>query len=235
MKKVKVLGLAVLLMGLLSGCKKFTSEESAISVNNKGAVEAFVKESFDKDYYDVEELEASIDHAILEYNESKGSENIEKKEFEVKDKNAELTMKYASGNDYAAFNDVTMFTGDVLGAYNAGYDFAGSFQSVEKGQVASTNVTGRDILSSYNYGIVILNEAMVVNVPANIVYASDNVEVTGKRTARVLSGTELSEKVSGTGAETDSGGVLSIAPVSSSAVKTNTEGNTAKLAYILYE
>ena len=35
MRKGKVLGLAVLIMGLLSGCEKFEPEETAISVDNK--------------------------------------------------------------------------------------------------------------------------------------------------------------------------------------------------------
>ena len=165
MRKGKVLGLAVLIMGLLSGCEKFEPEETAISVDNKGQVVSYVKESFDKDYYSSEELEASIDQAILDYNTAGGTENVKKKKFEVKDQNAELTMSYATGNDYSKFNNVTLFTGDVLEAYQAGYDFAGKFQSVEKGQVTATDVTGNDILNSYNYGIVILTEPILVTVP----------------------------------------------------------------------
>lgn len=175
MRKGKVLGLAVLIMGLLSGCEKFEPEETAISVDNKGQVVSYVKESFDKDYYSSEELEASIDQAILDYNTAGGTENVKKKKFEVKDQNAELTMSYATGDDYSKFNNMTLFTGDVLEAYQAGYDFAGKFQSVEKGQVTATDVTGNDILNSYNYGIVILTEPILVTVPGNIVYASDNV------------------------------------------------------------
>lgn len=81
MRKGKVLGLAVLIMGLLSGCEKFEPEETAISVDNKGQVVSYVKESFDKDYYSSEELEASIDQAILDYNTAGGTENVKKKKF----------------------------------------------------------------------------------------------------------------------------------------------------------
>ena len=65
---------------------------------------SYVKESFDKDYYSSEELEASIDQAILDYNTAGGTENVKKKKFEVKDQNAELTMSYATGDDYSKFN-----------------------------------------------------------------------------------------------------------------------------------
>ena len=59
-------------------------------MDNKGQVVSYVKESFDKDYYSSEELEASIDQAILDYNTAGGTENVKKKKFEVKDQNAEL-------------------------------------------------------------------------------------------------------------------------------------------------
>lgn len=228
MKKVRVLGLAVLMTGLLSGCEKFSPEETAISVNKDGEIVSFITESFEKDYYRADELEASIDQAIYNYNEQVGGENIEKKKFEVKDQAAKLTINYASGEDYARFNGVTLFAGDVLGAYNVGYDFKGGFQSVDKGTVIAP-VTGNEILNSYNYGIVILEENIEVKVPGNIVYVSDNVEVTGKKTARVASAKSTGSETA-LQQETDANGALSIMPVSSSGVE-----NTSGLAYILYD
>ena len=242
MKKVKFLGLAAFSAVLLFGCQKFSPDKTAISVNNDGEIVSYIKESFDKDYYSAEELEAIIDQAVSEYNASLGTENIKKEKFEVENLTAELRIQYAGGDDYSAFNDVVMYTGDVLGAYHAGYDFKGTFQSVEKGKVTATDVTGNDILNSYNYGIVIMEEAMDVQVPGNIVYASDNVTITGKKTATVLeSQTEETPAVSKTETEyeTDESGIISIAPVSSDAApsgKTTEEGTAeTKLAYILYE
>ena len=234
MKKVKILGLAVVSMGLLSGCSRFTPDETAISIKKDYGIVSYVKETFDKEYYNADELEATIDQEILEYNTSVGSENIEKTKFEVKDQMAELKMEYATGDDYASFNDVTMFSGDVLGAYYAGYDFAGSFQSLEKGKVTADEVTGNDILNSYNYGIVILEEAVEVQVPGNIVYASSNVTITGKRSAVVQSVAEEQPSTEAVEHETNEDGVLSIAPVSSGSVKQKDEAEN-KLAYILYE
>lgn len=103
---------------------------------------------------------------------------------------------------------------------------------MEKGQVTATDVTGNDILNSYNYGIVILTEPILVTVPGNIVYASDNVEITGKKTARVLSETEAAGETEEP--ETTADGAISLSPVNSGQEK-ETEGSTAALAYILYE
>ena len=104
--------------------------------------------------------------------------------------------------------------------------------SVEKGQLTATDVTGNDILNSYNYGIVILTEPILVTVPGNIVYASDNVEITGKKTARVLSETEAAGETEEP--ETTADGAISLSPVNSGQEK-ETEGSSAALAYILYE
>ena len=100
-------------------------------------------------------------------------------------------------------------------------------------------MTGNEILNSYNYGIVILEEAMDVKVSGNIVYASSNVEITGKKTATVLESTDqtAAKATESTQRETDADGALTIAPVSvNSANKQSAEeGANAKLAYILYE
>lgn len=103
MRKGKVLGLAVLIMGLLSGCEKFEPEETAISVDNKGQVVSYVKESFDKDYYSSEELEASIDQAILDYNTAGGTENVKKKKFEDEGSERGAYEELCDGDDYSKF------------------------------------------------------------------------------------------------------------------------------------
>ena len=78
-----------------------------------------------------------------------------------------MEIDYATGEDYANFNNVTFFTGDVLTAYyDAGYDFQATFQSVEKGTVVSSAVTREEVLNSYNYDILILEEPIEVKVPA---------------------------------------------------------------------
>jgi len=233
MKKNRILGVAMISLGLLTGCSVGSPDRTAISVEKDYAVVSYIKESFDKAYYNSGELEATIDQAIYEYNEKAGAEIIEKTEFEVKNQIAEVEIKYATGDAYSKFNDITLFSGDVVGAYHAGYDFAGPFQSIEKGKVTRVDVTGNEILNSYNYGILILEENVDVYVPGNIVYASSNVQITGRRTATVLaSGSQgKTEKVEH---ETNANGEVSIAPVSSGSVNTAT-GESGKLAYILYD
>lgn len=232
MKKGKILGLAVLSMSLLCGCSRFEPDQTAISVKKDGAVLSYIKETFDKDYYNQDELESTIDKAIQDYNSVLGTENIKKKKFQVKDQIAELQIEYATGEDYSKFNGVTVYTGDVLGAYHSGYDFRGTFQSVKKGVVTSENVSGNEILNSYNYGIIILDEALDVQVPGNIVYASSDVQVTGRNTATVKRAEEEHFSESSVEHETDAEGIISIAPVSAEG---SSEDEAAELSYILYE
>lgn len=236
MKKVSVLCLTVFTVGLLTGCQKFTPDGTAVAIKSDGKVVSVVKESFDKEYYDGEELKANIESAVSEYNTSQGAENVKEKGFEVKDQVATLKMEYATGGDYAKFNQVSFYTGDVLGAYyDAGYDFQTTFQSVEKGAVVSSSVTREEVLNSYNYDTLILEEPIEVKIPGTIVYASENVEVTGKDTARVkASGDEKAQAETETESvsETGDSDVLELEPVE---MEEMTEEGGSKLAYILYK
>lgn len=236
MKKVRFLCLTVLTMGLLTGCQRFSPDGTAVTIRSNGKIQSVVKESFDKEYYSEEELQAEIENAVSQYNTNAGAENVEQKGFSVEDQVATLEIDYATGEDYANFNNVTFFTGDVLTAYyDAGYDFQATFQSVEKGTVVSSAVTREEVLNSYNYDILILEEPIEVKVPGNIVYASTNVEITGKNTARVVSSdAETAETESETETESisESGEVQTVAlePMT----EETGEEESIQLAYILY-
>ena len=138
----------------------------------------------------------------------------------------------------------------MVAAGGAGYDFDTTFQSVEKGTVVDESVSSDEVLNSYNYNVVILEEEMAVEVPGNIVYVSSNVEVTGKKSARVLGSqeesqaeteTEFTETESGGETVTDAmAGLVSIAPKEDQELESETEteeknSQGSSVAYIIYE
>ncbi|MDO5424969.1 MAG: hypothetical protein Q4F41_14700 [Eubacteriales bacterium] len=233
MKKAKILFVTACTLGILTGCSKFDPDGTAIMARKDGDVTAVVMETLDQSYYDSTELQNLINQDVAAYNASAGAENITVKEFEVVNQTANLTMDYASGEDYAAFNNVTFYTGDVLGAYDAGYDFQTTFQKVEKGNVTDSQVTRQEVLNSYNYYTVIMEEAMDVQVEGSIVYASSNVQITGKNTCRVVSSSYASQtEAEETEASTMEDGTVLLSPTS---VTASTQDGAKDLAYILYE
>ncbi len=185
MKKGCVYGLSLCLGLALTGCSSFSPAVSGISIDKKGAVQEFVRESFDQSYYDKGELEEELDAQIKSYNDSAGAKAVKKQSFRVKDGYAQLRMTYAGTKNYAEFNHLDFYAGDIQGAVQAGYAFEGKFAQVSDGQVQEALVWGSAIMTGKNYQTVALRQAMLVEVPGTIKYVSENVKVTGKSTAVV--------------------------------------------------
>ena len=225
MKQAKILCMAAAAAVFFTGCSRFEPDSTAMLAKKDGSVTAVVIETLDQSYYDSAELESLINQEVADYNASAGAENIRVENFTAENQTANLTMEYAGGDDYAAFNNVTFFTGDILGAYDAGYDFQTVFQSVERGNVTNSQVTREEV------------EPMELQVDGNIVYASSNVEITGRNTCRVLSAagaqeeTEVSEEESAQPETLEDGTVL-LTPTKVTRAEDTAESS---LAYIMYE
>ncbi|MGN0355245.1 MAG: hypothetical protein ACI4EI_09260 [Muricoprocola sp.] len=183
---------AVLVSGcLLTGCSSFSPEVTGISINKKGGISEVVRESFDASYYSEAELEQEIDTAIGLYTSENGSKTVKKKSLSVKNGEAVLKMEYASDKDYAEFNNVGFYLGNISGAIQAGYPFDGSFYQVVLGKIDDSNtVWGSSIMSGTNYKTVVVSEPLLVEVPGTIHYVSENVKVRDKSTA-VTESTEV--------------------------------------------
>ena len=62
MRRGKILLILAVCTMILSGCSmKFSAEENAVYVNKDGEIVSAIVESFDKDYYDAEELQDMLE------------------------------------------------------------------------------------------------------------------------------------------------------------------------------
>ena len=95
-------------------------DASTIVFGRDGSLVVNTVEEFNKDYYDVSELEQTIDNAVSAY-----GDGVTKKKLEVRSGIAYLTMEYNSTEDYTSFNDTKMFDGTLSEAQAAGYDLSG--------------------------------------------------------------------------------------------------------------
>jgi len=184
MKRGRLIAALICAACILTGCGGFSPEVTGVSIDKKGRITQVVRESFDKDYYDKKEVEGEISSAVKTYNEAAGGKKVKKKGFSVKNGVAVLSMTYASAKDYADFNDIGFYVGDILGAVQAGHAFEGKFLKVSDGKAeAEASVWGSQIMTGKNYQTVVIEEALLVEVPGNIKYVSENMKVTGKSTA----------------------------------------------------
>lgn len=171
---------------LLAGCGNSVPEGNAISVDKKGTITSTITESFDKDFYDADELKEEIDSELADYNKTFAKDHISLKKFEVKNGTAVLQMTFAGSDDYSSYNEEELFVGTVSEARAEGYDLSGElldpngaktdFSSLEAGDEAKVLILETD-------------DACQVLVPGEIlaVSAGGNVTVTGKKQAAVES------------------------------------------------
>ena len=160
-KSLMLLGISAVMLG---GCSmKFSAEEDAVYVNKKGQVLGAIVESFDKDYYDADELQGMLEQDVVEYNGENGKNSIEVDSFKVSGGQVKVIMNYA---DLA----------DIQG----------------KNYGANVTFTGRDGLETLtldqiegDYYVILLEEKIVVQTAGKIAYVSNNVSIEGEKLARV--------------------------------------------------
>lgn len=186
MKRGRYLAILLAAGCMMTGCSSFggfSPEVSGVSISKKGAVTEVIREMFDESAYSKEELEQQMNSEIEAYNTAAGDDCVKKKSLKVKDGVAQMRIAYASVKDYIAFNDVEFYAGDIVGAVQQGYMFEGVFKSVTGGTVDdSSSIWGSAIISKENDAVVVFDGPLLVDVPGEIKYVSENVHVTEKNT-----------------------------------------------------
>lgn len=180
MRRMKSLLLLAVSVLMLCGCSmRFSAEENAIYVNKSGKIVSAIVESFDKEYYDAEELEGILDQSVVEYNAENGKNSIEVDSFKVGNGQIKVIMNYSSWADYAHFNDVEFFAGQLSDIQGKNYGRNISFVSKDGTETVEFDKIDGD------YYVILLEEKIVVQTSGKIAYVSDNVSVEGEKLARV--------------------------------------------------
>lgn len=187
MKKVISICLSLILMSsLLVGCGKSENPDTdTVYVKKNGSITEISIGSFDKEYYDQEELSQFIEDEITSYKDENENCDVKMDSVSVEEDVATLSMKYGDYEDYAGFNGVEFFAGTVVQAIAAGYTFDVAYNSVEAGtETGSADQT--EVTNSDKFKVVVLNEDTDVVIKGKIVYVSDsNVTVKSDNTASV--------------------------------------------------
>ena len=169
----------------LSGCSEAEEDfdETTISVSKRGKVSERIVESFNKDYYDLAELEDEFTRSVMEYNAAMGSEEIRVKSIELKDSQVYVDVDFNGPSDYESFVGENLFVGTVSDAYDNGYSMDVTLKAVD-----SQDKIGKvQIMGMNDNTIIILSEHGRVKAFKDIAYVSANVDVINSKEVRVLS------------------------------------------------
>jgi len=180
--KKKITALMVSLgMILLTGCQNMgTVDVTTLQIKNDGTIYATHVEDFDKSYYDIDELEISIDTLIAEYNREAGENSITVDKVQQKDTKAIVKMEYSSAKNYNDFNRVPFFVGAVDVAYLAGYEFDELTSVSGDGSTISLKEADKA-----GYIVVAVQEKINIKVPGKVLYTSDTVSLVSAKKVSV--------------------------------------------------
>ncbi len=186
MRKSIIAIMMVAIFICVSACSTGESEdyaESTIVVAKKGRISERIIESFDKDYYSIDELQSEFESSVSQYNDNMGSEEIKLKKIELNGTLLTVDLDFTGPSDYENFTGETMFIGTVGDAYDNGYTMDVTLKGVEKGdKIEKVQIMG---LSDKN--IIIMSEHVRVRTFDDIAYVSANVDVVSDKEARILS------------------------------------------------
>ena len=182
----KIAVTAVLCAGviMMGGCSMLDQEKewkpqksSAISVGKDGTITEYVSDTLDESYYSDTELQSMIESEISDYNSKNGENSVSMKDFQVNGKDVQLTMEYKKAEDYAQFNHTEFYYGSMINAQLAGYLFDVSYKEVKNGAAGSAEISGTDVLKNMASEVMIVTAPLEVHVPGNVLYTSDNAQV----------------------------------------------------------
>lgn len=187
MKRLTALLMIVVLAFGLTACGnkvgdiELENNQNVIYIQEDGSVTYAVSESFDKDYYDEDDLEDKIDNEVAEYNNSgKASirDAIEVDRFKVKKGTATLVLNFATVYDfftyaieYNRFAEDKFYAGAI--ADNSECGIKGDFISPDKKESRK----GKEIKKMTDAEILIVNEQYKVQIDGTVQYISTNCKI----------------------------------------------------------
>lgn len=161
-----------LVTALLSGVGSSASDTSRLTFEEDGSLTFEEVTDLDSADYDKDQLKDYVTGLIDSFNETYGSEAITLEECSVKSDQAYVKTSYDSPDTYTSFTSYVTYCDTVENAYEAGYDFTDTFDTVSdgaKGQVVETS----GISDFTGMQVAIVKENVQVVVPGDIAYISD--------------------------------------------------------------
>ena len=177
-----VLALVCLLSLGLAGCASAVrSSSTSLSIDETGTIVEEIVEAQGSEKYSQEELTAFINAQLEQYNADKDEAAISLDSCLIESGTVKIRMTYNSCADYADFNQMVCFDGTLQEAEAAGYEIERTWLDPEGAIGDKEIIRERDA----EWKIFIVSEAIDVKVPDKILYASENVKITGRLTATV--------------------------------------------------
>lgn len=187
MKKIMILVMSFVLAIGLTACGSIIGDinleagQSAIYIHKDGIVSYAVAESFDKDYYDEDDLKSKIKSEVEDYNasdEASVNDAVELDDFDVSKGVATVVIEFATDYDFLgyikSYNRVEadrFYIGTI--ADNSKCKIKGDFVSSD----GKENIKGKEISKMTEAYILIVNEEYKVQIDGKVLYTGTNCKI----------------------------------------------------------
>lgn len=186
-KKAAILFCGALSVTIFGACgSKLDVEKNTIALQRNGKVLEAAVEDFSQSYYDEEELDTYIQEAVNSYVAENGKKAVSVTDYKVEEQKAYLTLKYENCETFSDFAGIECFSGSVVQAQSAGYDFDTEFYAVEDGTAGEAKISGKEAVKDDELKVFIVRENSDIIVPGEIAYVSvEGTDVASENTVSV--------------------------------------------------
>lgn len=182
MKKwISAIGIFVLLCSVPGCGSSFEPSVSSLYVRESGALTYAIVESFEKDYYSLNEFQSMIEREVDTYNSLYSEPVITIDEAEVKHGTLYLLMDFADAEAYSKYSEEYCFVGTVDDALGEGRSFDMTFKDINYEEYTTAEVTDKKT----NH-VLILREEGIVELENAVKYVSNNVEIISEHMMQVM-------------------------------------------------
>lgn len=187
MKKIGVVA-GIVLLALASGCGSNYEEygKNVMKFAKDGSLTEIIREEFDEEVYNKDDLVASVEEEVASYNGNSGNEPVDLKKCKVSDGQAVVTMEYDSAETYAEFNQAKVYQGTISTFSESEYHAYSDLKDVEGKQISLSSI----VASGDEYNIIALNMDCIVEINGTICYVSGDVEFISDEAANVTGNDE---------------------------------------------
>jgi len=170
----------------LAGCSEkevIPVTEPTVEITEDGELIAYLVEDFDKEYYDLGELETMVREEVADFVGNQALVSEDGKEGMTVEsvsmaadgsKKVVVALRFANSEIYADYFDVEAFFGTVSQAQKAGYGLSAALTDVENGEI----FTEEDAQKNSKRRILIIEGSVVVRCPKEVLYIGTNTSLT---------------------------------------------------------
>lgn len=186
-KRMVALSCCIGMCMLMAACgTKLDVQENTIALQRNGKILEAAVETVDQSYYKEDELNSYIQNAVDDYTAEHGKKSVSVTESKVEEKKAYLTLQYENAETFQDFSGIECFSGSIVEAQSAGYDFEQDFYPVTDGKADKKTVRGSSLLEDDDLKVLIVKENSDLIVPGKIAYVStEGTEVTSEKQVNV--------------------------------------------------